>query len=130
MAELQVLDSGAIIGFVRGDRFIRAFVEEALEEDDDQVFIPAVVVAETIRGNGAHDAIINRLINDAEVIQTSETIARNAGSLLAKAKSSQTIDAIVVASAASKGEAMIVTSDPDDLRVLADSVPGVTIQPV
>ena len=53
-----------------------------------------------------------------------------AGQLLGDAKSSSTIDALVVAEALDCAPAVIFTSDPTDLRALLGDHRGVTIEPV
>ena len=69
------------------------------------VSIPAVVVAETVRGAAA-DAPVNRVLKAVgEVDVVDEAVGRTAGSLLATA---------VVA-----GGALVLTGDADDLRALA-----------
>lgn len=48
---------------------------------------------------------------------TSEVVARNAGVILGRARCSDAVDAIVVATALAH-DALIVTSDPDDIGLL------------
>jgi len=67
------------------------------------------------------------LTNRAEVVATDESIARHAGALLASADSAAAIDAIVVATAATKEDAFVLTTDPDDLAPLAALLPNVAI---
>jgi predicted nucleic acid-binding protein len=75
------------------------------------------------------DASVNRAIKAVgEVTAADERIGRIAGTLLAATGSSSTLDAIVVASAVEAGGAVILTSDPDDLRALADGHPEVVVQ--
>lgn len=123
------LDAGAVIALSRSDVRARAALAAAREAGAD-VSIPAVVVAETIRGT-AVDAPVNRIIKAVgEVSETDERVGRTAGRLLGEAGSDSTIDAIVVASAVETGGAVILTGDPDDLRKLAGQRPGVVIQPL
>ena len=53
-----------------------------------------------------------------------------AGQLLGDAKSSSTIDALVVAAALDCAPAIILTSDPGDLRALLGDHRGVTVEPI
>lgn len=127
--ERLILDSGAVIGLARADNRARAFLARALELDVP-VEIPVVVVAETVRG-GYSDAAVNRILKAVdEVSEANETIGRIAGGLLGKARSSSTIDALVVAQAVYAGGAHILTSDPDDLELLAAPHPEVWIQAI
>jgi predicted nucleic acid-binding protein len=118
------LDSGALIGYERGDIVVIAYIEEALNRKTPPV-VPAVVVAESYRG-GARSARIARLLKFAVVEPLSEALARKAGVALGRRASAQTIDAIVVASAAARSDA-ILTADPVDLQVFADVYPAVLV---
>lgn len=90
-----------------------------------------VVVAETTRGNGPRDAPVNLVLAECgPPPELSEDVARRAGRLLASSKMNVTVDALVVAEAIERAPAVVLTSDPDDLRRLADGVGGVVIQPV
>ena len=90
-----------------------------------------VVVAETVRGNGPRDAPVNLVLaQTAPQHPLTDTIARSAGQLLGAARSSSTIDALVAAEAIDCAPAIILTSDPDDLRQLVGNHPGVTVEPI
>ena len=122
-----ILDSGAVIALSRNDARARA-VLAAARERRAFVAIPSVVLAETVR-ESATDALVNRAINSvANVAPVHESTGRLAGALLAKANSRSTIDALVVATAIETGGGIVLTSDPDDLRRLADSHDEVVIQ--
>ena len=121
-----ILDSGAVIALARNDQRARATLAAAWETGVE-VVIPSVVVAETVRGS-ARDASVNRLIKSVgEVTVASEETARIAGALLGAARSSSTVDALVVASAIELGGGVVLTSDPDDLGPLAARHPTVLI---
>ncbi len=125
--ERLILDSGAVIGLARGDQRARAHLARALGLGVP-VEIPVVVVAETVRGAPA-DAPVNRVLKAVDAVpEATEAIGRTAGRLLGRAKSSSTIDALVVAQAVHAGGARILTSDPDDLEPLAAPHPEVWIQ--
>lgn len=124
-----ILDSGAVIALSRGDNRARAVLAAAFESDID-VGVPAVVVAETVRGRSA-DAPVNRAIKAAgDVVDADEDVARTAGELLGSTRSSSTIDAMVVASAIAAGGAVVLTGDADDLTALSINCPEVVIQPL
>lgn len=122
-----ILDADAVIALSRADQRARAALAAALEAGAD-VSIPAVVVAETVRGVAA-DAPVNRIIKAVgEVKVADERVGRTAGQLLGEARSDSTIDALVVASAIEAGGAVILTGDPEDIRALSGDRPGVIIQ--
>ena len=122
-----ILDSGAVIALSRHDLRARAVLAAAWEAGVE-VAIPAVVVAETVRGS-ATDAVVNRVIKSVgEVTAASEQTGRVAGALLGAARSSSTVDALVVASAIGLGGGVVLTGDPDDLAALAAGHATVLIQ--
>ena len=90
-----------------------------------------VVVAETVRGSGPRDAPVNLVLAQTMPQHPlTEAVARAAGRLLGAARSSSTVDALIVAEALECSPAMIWTSDPDDLRQLLGDHPGVTIEAI
>jgi predicted nucleic acid-binding protein len=120
MAQSEVklaLDSGALIAAEKDQR-VEAIVRKWLREGA-RILIPAPCLAEAIRG-GPKDAAANRLIKAVnQIAPTSEAIARDAGARLGSRKSSETIDALVVATAEAYRATDILTTDPDDVRLLA-----------
>jgi hypothetical protein len=93
--------------------------------------VPMVVVAETVRGNGPHDAPVNLVLAQTSPQHPlTDEIARAAGRLLGDAKSSSTIDALIVAEAIDCAPAIILTSNPGDLRALLGDHRGVTVEPI
>lgn len=124
-----ILDAGAVIGLSRADVRARAALAAALEAGAD-VSVPAVVVAETVRG-GPADAPVNRVLKAVGAIdEADEAIGRTAGRLLGAAGSAATVDAIVVATAIEEGGAVVLTGDADVLRRLAGSAPQVVVEPL
>lgn len=122
-----ILDSGAVIALARGDQRARAFLARALELGAP-VEIPVVVVAETVRG-GPRDATVHRVLKAiGSVPEAREAHGRIAGRLLGEARSSGTVDALVVAQAVEAGGAQILTGDREDLERLAALHPEVWIQ--
>jgi predicted nucleic acid-binding protein len=124
-----ILDSGAVIALARGEQRARAFLARALELGVP-VEIPVVVVAETIRG-GPRDATVHRVLKAVGSVPAArEAHGRTAGRLLGAARSSGTVDALVVAQAVEGGGAHILTGDREDLERLAAPHPEVWIQPL
>lgn len=122
-----ILDSGAVIALARGDQRAKTILARAVEAGAD-IFLPAVVIAETVRGKGPKDAAVNRVINAVDLVPVAdETVARVAGRLLGETRSDATIDALVVATASLLGGGRILTADQRDLRPLSRRLPGVQI---
>ena len=87
------------------------------------ITVPMVVIAEWWRGRtDARDHVRSALL--VEVL--SESLSRLAGEALARLPAAGTVDAIVMASAASRGD-VVYTSDFDDLHKLSAFFPGVRL---
>lgn len=124
MARL-ILDSGAVIAVQRGNRLVDAHIATAAARGED-VVVPAVVVAECIRG-GTADAPIHRLLHASHVPFLGGRLAQAAGRLLAAAGMTAAVDALVVAEAIRGGPCVLLTTDPDDLGRLAAGRPFIRI---
>ena len=85
--------------------------------------VPADVVAEWWRGRSD---IREHILASIVVEPLTERLARIAGECLAQVKGATTIDAIVMASAAARGDA-VYTSDVDDLERLRAFFPPVRV---
>ena len=129
MARL-ILDSGAVVALSRRDAMTRAYLERALNQGD-LVVIPAVVIAETTRGD-TRDAPVNQVIKSVnEVAPLSEATARQAGRLLGRTvRRGLTVDALVAAEATARGPAVVLTGDPKDFAELLDGHPQVRVHRV
>lgn len=126
---LLVLDSGAVIALSRGNARARAYLQRA-RELMVPVEVPVVVLAETLRG-GRGDAAVHRVLKAVgPAPATREAHGRTAGKLLGAARSTSTIDALVVAHAIEAGGADVLTGDREDLERLAARHPGVRVLPL
>lgn len=124
MAEPRlILDSGALSALAEGDPRMIAWAYVATQRET-LYGIPAPVLTETLSGRAA-DARVHRVIPAGDVVlDTTAAIARHAGVLRHRSRrQGVTVDAIVVATAAEYPGSIVMTSDPDDLRLLASYVP-------
>lgn len=123
-----VLDTGALLAADRAERRWVVLWDHMVRNDIVPV-IPAGVVGQSWRG-GPRAARMARLLAAAEVVALEDARARAAGELCGKAGTADPIDASVVL-AAKSALATVVTSDPEDIRQLADAadvtLPLVTI---
>ncbi|OHV65246.1 hypothetical protein BCD48_03850 [Pseudofrankia sp. BMG5.36] len=114
-----VLDTGAVIALSQLDKTARTMLAAALREQS-QVWVPAPVITELVRGNQRRDAAVNRVLKSvSDVHPLDEPLARDAGRLLAGGGT--TVDAMVVATAqrvAGAGSVVIMTGDPRDITAL------------
>ncbi|HEY4055526.1 MAG TPA: hypothetical protein VGM39_02920 [Kofleriaceae bacterium] len=113
----MILDAGALIALSRGEKAIREILEDALRERDD-LRTHAMVVAQVWRATPSTPAVLSRALRSIEVLPIEESFGRRCGELIGKARTSDPIDAGVVLIA--RDEEQILTSDPDDIRHLAD----------
>jgi aminopeptidase-like protein len=87
------------------------------------ITVPTAVIAEWWRGRtDAREHVRSGLVLEA----LSDALARLAGEALADVPDATTIDAIVMASAASRGD-VVYTSDFEDLEKLSSFFPGVRL---
>jgi hypothetical protein len=116
-----VADAGALIGFERNDRRVEALVGH-VHACGQRLIVPAGVVAQVWR-RGDRQARLARLLRRdlSEIVPLDDATARAAGHLLSRVGSTDVVDASVVWCARER-DAVVVTSDPDDLRRLDPEV--------
>ncbi|MFO0757282.1 MAG: hypothetical protein U0359_12375 [Byssovorax sp.] len=116
------LDTGALVALERRhDRVLRLL--RGAKERKLPVTVPMAVVAEWWRGRtDVREAILAALLLEP----MSLVLARAAGEAMAAVRGATVVDAIVMASAALRGD-MVWTSDADDLARLAPHFPGVRV---
>lgn len=116
-----MLDAGALIAFERNDRKVRTLVELAVAKNI-ALYTTAGVVGQVWR-DGSRQARLARLLASGlihvQVLDCEE--AQAAGVLCGRSKTHDVIDASV-ALLARRYSAVIVTSDPEDLRRLAPKI--------
>ena len=127
-----VLDSEGLCAVARNDSEDARAVLAASNEAGVPVLVPTAVLAETLFGDG-RDARANQVLKKLQIIPVTDPIARSAAVLKRQAGMTgvaPTIDAIVVATSAATGGGVILTSDIDDIRALANCATAVRIRPV
>jgi hypothetical protein len=115
-------DTGALLGLER--RHLRvARVYATAVTDGVPITVPAVVVAEWWRGRSdARDTILRGV----RIEHTTTHLAQVAGEALAAVPSASAVDALVMASAAQRGD-IVYTSDFTDLEKLRGCFPAVRV---
>lgn len=115
-------DTGALIALERRKQRMRQIVERALAKDQP-ITVPADVVGEWWRGRtDLREAILESV--DVEPLTVS--LAKLAGEALGLVPGVTLVDAVVMASAAARGD-VVYSSDIDDLEKLLRVFPGVRI---
>ena len=110
-----VLDAGAFVAVDRGERAMMTRLRVALANRVD-LRTSAVVVGQVWRNPDGRQARLARLLQAVDVRPVDEPMGRGAGVLLARAGTTDPIDATVVL-VAEPGD-RILTSDPYDIRRL------------
>lgn len=114
---ILVFDAGALIALERRDRRMLALLDE-LVTARRSAHVSAAVVAQVWRGSPRQHALVRLLRAEAVRVHplTQETAYR-VGLLLASSGAQDVVDAHVAILGRSTG-AVVLTSDPDDLRRL------------
>ncbi len=118
-----VLDAGGLTALAGQ----RARLQELRRRGLWPAQVPAVVLAESLTGDHRRDFRVNRLLRACQVRDVDERQAREAAWLRARtgqAGDISAIDAVVVAAAAGVPGAVVLTTDPGDLRALAEHAPS------
>lgn len=103
-------DTGALIALERGDHRMRTVLTLA-RADSVRVVVPTVVLGEWWRGKFKAREL---LIASVQLEPLNESLAKLAGEALAKIRKATFVDAVVMASAAQRGD-VVYTSDQGDL---------------
>ncbi|GAA5145198.1 hypothetical protein GCM10023321_02720 [Pseudonocardia eucalypti] len=112
-----VLDAGALIALERRDRKVAGLIELARRADAGLV-TSAPVLGQVWR-HGGRQVALARLMPLLDVRAAGIAEARAAGRLLGRSDTADVVDALL-ALVAVPGD-QILTGDPDDLRLLAES---------
>lgn len=109
-----VYDAAVLVAADRNDR--RAWAEHKVRLEVGVLpSVPAPVVAEVSRS--PKQAQLRRFLTGCAVVPLVENDAHEAGRLLGKTRTADVVDAVVV-TVAVREKAMILTSDPDDIKRL------------
>jgi predicted nucleic acid-binding protein len=111
-------DAGALIAAERGSESVWLLHRELLEREVRPT-LPTVVLGQVWRGGP--QARLSRFVRGCRIEPLTEQQARSAGEALAPSDRRDLIDAAIVVTALAR-EDLIVTSDPDDLRRIANAL--------
>ncbi len=117
MSQPHLYDAGALIAIDKNDRRMWARYQVAVDEGRD-VRVPAVVVGQAWR-DSRRQVHLGKFLVGCQVDPVGLETAKAAGVLCGRARTSDVVDGTVVVMAAATG-AVIWTSDPDDIKALAD----------
>jgi hypothetical protein len=112
-------DTGALIAADRGERRMWARHRALLMRREVPV-VPAPVVAQSWRGTSPQ-ALLARLLTGCGIEVLDEVRARSAGTLAARASTTDIVDACVVEGALRRRD-LVVSSDEGDLQAIASAI--------
>ena len=115
-------DTGALIALERRRQRMREVLERALARDQC-ITVPADVIGEWWRGR---TDLRDNILESVDVEPLSEALAKTAGEALASIRGATLVHAIVMASAASRGD-IVYGSDVEDLERLRKHFPRVRV---
>ena len=115
-------DTGALIALERRGQRMKEVLERALAKDQP-ITVPTGVVGEWWRGR---TRLRNDILECVDIEPLTTALAKSAGEALAAVEGATLVDAIVMASAASRGD-IVYSSDIDDLAKLGRVFPGVRV---
>ena len=118
MTQPHLYDAGALIAIDKNDRRMWARYQVAVDDGRD-VRVPAVVVGQAWR-DSRRQVRLGQFLAGCQVDPVGLETAKAAGILCGRAGTSDVVDATVVVMAAAMG-AVIWTSDPEDVKALADA---------
>jgi predicted nucleic acid-binding protein len=116
------LDTGALIALERRRQRMKGILERALARDQP-LTVPADVVGEWWRGR---TDLRESILECVDVEPLTSDLAKRAGEALAAIPKATLVDAIVMASAASRGD-LVYSSDVGDLERLRRYFPSVRV---
>lgn len=114
-----VLDAGAFLSVERFDRDTVALLKNELVQGGVPV-THGGIVGQVWRGGSGRGAAIARLLAGVEVAVLDDGLGRRAGELLRDSSTSDVLDAALVLQA--RDDDTILTSDADDIAILAEAV--------
>jgi predicted nucleic acid-binding protein len=110
------LDTGALVAIERRRRPMLAFMTEALGRGL-RITVPTCVIGEWWRGQRGPAA---RILDAVIVEPLTLVLAKLAGEAMAIVRGASLVDAVVVASAAQRGD-LVLTGDMEDLSRIRDA---------
>lgn len=121
-----VLDSQGLGEAARGAPVLRAVIRRA-RDAGVPVVVSAVTLAEVLRGH-PRDAAVHVFLKGCRVEPVTAVLGRAAGELLGRRGRTDTVDAVVVVTAATLPMPVtVLTSDPGDVGALAEGISGVRV---
>lgn len=111
------LDAGALIAFDRGDRRAHLLLRRVVDSGTDAA-VPAAALAQAWRDGSRQVRLVRLLASpNLEIVALDARMARAIGQVCARSGASDVVD-VSVALCARLRRHRVVTSDPDDIRLI------------
>ncbi len=115
-----VYDSGALTAIERSRDSTQVTSHEERLAARDQIIVPAPVAAQVVR-RPARQARLMLTLRSCQVIPFRDADVSPVGELLARSGTADVVDGFVALTAALE-RAVVITSDPDDIGLLLDTM--------
>ena len=115
-----VYDSGALIAIERARGSTQVTSHEERLAARNQIIVPAPVAAQVVR-HPVRQARLMLTLRSCEVIPFSDADVSPVGELLARSGTADVVDGFIALTAALE-RAAVITSDPDDIGLLLDTM--------
>lgn len=124
-----ILDSDGVVKYLRGDHRVGAMLDSEILQAGSRLVVPSVVLVEAARASLSQSLLEDLTREVHELAPVDVERAQQAAALLDYGlkelhREVGIVDALVVAEAFRSIPAIIVTSDPSDMRLLCDSEPS------
>jgi hypothetical protein len=119
-----VLDADGLSKLARKDRVVREMIRQEVVEGGGRLIVPMIVVVQSLEG-GVGDQAVREIVHAAhEATGIDLDRAAEAAGLMRRSGLRDVIDALVAAEALRRVPAIVITSDPTDIRRLLDVHPS------
>lgn len=115
-----VYDSGALIAIDRSHDNEQVRSHQKRLAGGDHIMVPAPVAAQVVR-DSRRQAVLMLTLRSCEIVPFEADDVTPVGELLARSGTADVVDGIVALKAAETG-AVVITSDPDDITRLLNSL--------
>ena len=116
-----ILDADGLSKLARRDRVVREMIRQEIELAGSRLVVPMIVVTQAFVDTSNEEEIRAILRGANEVPAGSIDTAILAARLIVATQKLDVVDATVAAEALRRVPAIVITSDPDDLRALLEA---------
>lgn len=116
-----ILDADGLSKLAHRDRVVREMIRQEIELAGSRLIVPMIVVTQALAETPSDEEVRAILRGANEVPAGSIETSRLAAKLIVATQKLDVVDATVAAEALRRVPAIVITSDPHDLRALLDA---------